>query len=99
MLANRFAACFLAAAAAFISPFVGASTIGLRSHTTGERNLKKPSSLECTILAVSYYELPGSSFDGESFECEIDPEDVDGVSGISLPIIASAAQTNQLKKS
>lgn len=56
-----------------------------------------PKSSECTILAVAQFRIDGGS-EEELFECEMDPIDMNGVSGLSLPIQATAAQKKELKQ-
>ena len=71
------------------------------SKEESHRNLKVSKMTECTLMVVSDLLAEGVSedmFDDESFECEMDAEDMNGESGQFLPLRASNAQVAKLKK-
>jgi hypothetical protein len=75
------------------------NAVGQEQH----RRLRKPQTKECTVLAVADYhlqnlqELTIHSGEDETFECEMDPQDMDGISGLTLPIQATPEQKHVLK--
>jgi hypothetical protein len=53
---------------------------------------------DCTIMAVEALGLEGNEDPEMIIECELSPEDADGISGISAPIDASPEQLRDLRK-
>eukprot|EP00979_Chaetoceros_neogracilis_P003697 scaffold656_cov271-Chaetoceros_neogracile.AAC.7 len=57
-------------------------------------------STECTLMVISYTLIKDAlegTLDDDTFECEMDSAEMNGISGLSLPIHASLAQMNDLK--
>jgi hypothetical protein len=88
-------ALFLAAVAFVTPPFVSGE--GLRSGGA-HRLLKQVKADECTLLVRSSAPIVDMGAVEDTFECELDPSDADGISGISYPIDASTTQKDELKK-
>jgi len=87
-------ACLLLCSLATPQLVAGAS---LRSQGASN-NRKNTKSSECTILASEMLLIdPSSDAHDLMFECEMDPEDMGGVSGLSLPLQATVAQKNKLR--
>src|SRR6056300_1688495 len=59
---------------------------------------RKLAKKDCTIMAVDALGLEGAEEDPELIvECELHPDDADGISGISLEIEGDSKQMNALK--
>lgn len=68
------------------------------SHFADAKGLRrKLASSECTIMAVEALGIEEGQDTEMIFECELAPEDADGISGISLPLDATPAQLGTLK--
>ena len=94
---SRTTICLLFAASLMAAPSK-TSASNLRRPKEALRRLVK--STECTLMVVSDALTEGvleGVFDDETFECEMDAADMNGNSGLSLPIHASLGQTNDLK--
>lgn len=69
----------------------------LRSQNASN-NRRNTKASECTIMASELLLIdPSSGAPDQIFECEMDPEDMGGISGLSLPLQATNAQKNALR--
>lgn len=59
---------------------------------------RKLAKKDCTIMAVEALGLEGNEDPDLIVECELHPDDADGISGISLEIEGTPKQMNELKK-
>ena len=86
------------AAYATISHFLPVEAANLRS--SGRRQLRNPLSSSCTVEVAIKLPIPDESMDTDevSFECELDPTDTKGVSGISVPLKLDDEQKSDLQK-
>ena len=67
------------------------------SHVNAKGLRRKLARNDCTILAIEALGLEGNEDPEMILECELDPDDADGYSGISLPIEGTSAQLKTLK--
>ena len=90
--------------AALSAPMTSAANLRsskLESDSSSSRNLKVAKAVECTLMVASDARiLEGATehLEEDTYECEMDPEDMGGVSGQTLPLLASQAQLAILKK-
>lgn len=59
---------------------------------------RKLAKKDCTIMAVEALGLEGNEDPDMIVECELHPDDADGISGISLEVKGTPGQMNALKK-
>ena len=92
--------CLFFTGAALSAPMT--STANLRSSKVeSPRNLKVAKASECTIMVASDIRILEGAWEyleEDSFECEMDPEDMDMESGQFLPLRTSPAQLAYLNK-
>ena len=80
--------------AAFWALLASTSPHGLEAKGLRRKLAKK----ECTINAIEALGLEGNDDPEMIMECELSPDDADGISGISVPIDANPAQIDALRK-
>jgi len=84
----------LQSSAAFWAILASASPLGIDAKRGLRRQL---ASNECTIMAAEALSVTGGEDPDMILECELDPDDADGISGISVPIEATQEQLNALR--
>jgi hypothetical protein len=84
----------LQSSAAFLALLASLSPLGIHAKQGLRRKL---ASNDCTIMAAEALSVEGGEDPDMILECEVHPDDADGISGIFLPIDASPAQLNELR--
>lgn len=86
----------LQSSAAFWAILASASPLGIDAKQ-GQGLRRQLASNDCTIMAAEALSVTGGEDPDMILECELDPDDADGISGISVPIEATQEQLNALR--